>query len=231
MLTDSLPQRSTHTPFVDRVLRRLFYRRLAAFSNGEIQVVDGDDARVFGSPADSELTSCIDVRDPRTYRAVALGGTIGAAEAYAAGWWDADDLTALVRIMARNRDAANGLEGWSTWLRWATHLVTLRLRRNRKSQSRRNISAHYDLGNDFFASFLDPTMTYSCAVFPGPESDLEEGSRHKLDLICRKLELSPGDELLEIGSGWGSLALHAARHYGCRVVTTTISSQQIDHVT
>ena len=230
-LTDAFDARQTRASIVDQGFRYLVARKLSAFSDGEICIVDGSGSRTFGrAPADG-LRARVEVRDPRTYRALALGGTIGAAEAYAGGWWDTDDLTSLVRIMARNRDAANQLEGWSTWATWLGHVARFRLRDNRRSQSRRNISAHYDLGNDFFGAFLDPTMTYSCAVFPTSDSSLEDGSRHKLDLICRKLELSSGDTLLEIGSGWGSLAIHAARTYGCRVVTTTISGEQFAHVT
>ena len=111
------------------------------------------------------------------------------------------------------------------------HRAIHRLRSNQKRQSRRNIAAHYDLGNDFFSLFLDASMTYSCAVFPDSSSSLEEASTNKLDLICRKLALSPADELLEIGTGWGSFAIHAAKHYGCRVTTTTISREQYNHVT
>lgn len=218
-------------PLIDRGFRHLVHRNLSLFTDGEIRVADIAGTRTFGDASMSTLNARIDVHDSRAYRAVALGGTIGAAEAYADGWWTADDLTALIRIMARNREAANRLEGWSTWMVWAAHLANFRLRTNRKSQSRRNISAHYDLGNDFFAAFLDRTMTYSCAVFPDPGSSLEDGSRHKLDLICQKLDLSPRDELLEIGTGWGSLAIHAASRYRCRVVTTTISQQQFQHAT
>ena len=225
----TLLQRPPALPLIDRGCRHLVHRNLSLFTDGEIQVADVIGARTFGAALTPALQARIDVHDPRTYRAIALGGSIGAAEAYADGWWTSDDLTALIRIMARNRDAAKELEGWSTWMAWAVHLASFRLRANRKSQSRRNIAAHYDLGNDFFAAFLDRTMTYSCAVFPDPGSSLEEGSRHKLDLICQKLNLSPQDELLEIGTGWGSLAIHAASRYGCRVVTTTISQEQFSH--
>ena len=233
-MADSITRRAPRSPrlhLLDRGARHLLHRNLSRFTDGEIRVADADTSRTFGQASPQSLSASIDIYDPRTYRAVALGGTIGAAAAYADGWWASDDLTALIRIMARNRDAASRLEGWSTRLAKLGHLVSFRLRANRKTQSRRNISAHYDLGNDFFAAFLDPTMTYSCAVFPRSGSSLEEGSRHKLDLICQKLELSPQDELLEIGTGWGSLALHAASRYGCKVVTTTISKQQFNHAT
>ena len=231
LLTDAMTPRSGRLALLDRVCRRLVHGRLSAVPGGRIDVVDDVGTETFGGRETDDLSVVLRVHDPRTYRAVCGGGTIGAAEAYADGWWEADDLTALIRLMARHRDVANGLEGWSTWLAWIGHLTSFRLRSNRRSQSRRNIAAHYDLGNDFFASFLDRTMTYSCAVFPHQASTLEDGSRHKLDLVCRKLELSEDDELLEIGTGWGSLAIHAASSYGCRVVTTTISREQYAHVT
>jgi len=222
---------ATHRSIVAHAFRRLVHHRLQSLTEGEVRVVDQTTSRTFGTTPDPAWRARVAIRDPRAYRAIALGGTIGAAEAYAHGWWDADDLTALIRIMARNREAADTLEGWPTWLTWVAHLAHYRFRSNRKSQSARNISAHYDLGTEFFTAFLDRTMTYSCAVFPGPDSSLEDGSRHKLDLVCRKLGLSARDELLEIGSGWGSLAIHAATTYGCRVVTTTISSEQFAHAT
>ena len=126
---------------------------------------------------------------------------------------------------------AESLDGSLTRLTAVAHRAIHRLRSNKKGQSRRNIAAHYDLGNDFFSLFLDASMTYSCAVFPDSSSSLEEASTNKLDLICRKLALSPSDELLEIGTGWGSFAIHAAKHYGCRITTTTISREQYNHVT
>lgn len=204
-------------------------RALGGFTAGRLDVVDGLTRRTFGDPGTTALAARVEIHDPRTWRAVLLGGTIGAAEAYAEGWWSADDLTALIRLVARNERAAAGLDGWLSRAALALHTALHRLRGNRRGQSRRNISAHYDLGNDFFAHFLDPGMTYSCAVFPNRASTLEEASRHKLDLICRRLDLSPSDDLLEIGTGWGSLALHAAAHYGCHVTTTTISAEQFCH--
>ena len=204
-------------------------RALGRFAGGRLDVVDGASRHSFGETGSAPLAARVEIHDPRTWRALLLGGTIGAAEAYAEGWWSADDLTALIRLVVRNERAAAGLDGWLSRAALAVHTTLHRLRGNRRLQSRRNVSAHYDLGNDFFAHFLDPSMTYSCAVFPSRTSTLEEASRHKLDLICRRLELSPADELLEIGTGWGSLALHAASRYGCRVTTTTISAEQYRH--
>jgi cyclopropane-fatty-acyl-phospholipid synthase len=166
------------------------------------------------------------VRDSRFYRAVALGGHLGAVDAYLDGWWDTDDLTALVQLMVQNRAVLDSLEtGWARLalpLRRAWHAW----RRNSRTGSRRNIAAHYDLGNEFFAEFLDDTLTYSCGIFERPDASLREASLAKYERLCRKLELGPGDHVLEIGSGWGGFALHAAGNHGCRVTTTTISREQ-----
>ena len=223
---------------VDRAARSRFRgglpwtveRALRGFTEGRLELVAGGACYAFGARGATTLSARVEIHDPRAWRAVLLGGTIGAAEAYAEGWWSADDLTGLIRLVARNERAAAGLDGWLSRAALAVHTALHRLRANRRRQSRRNIAAHYDLGNDFFAHFLDPSMTYSCAIFPGRTSTLEQASRNKLDLICRRLNLSPSDELLEIGSGWGSLALHAAVRYGCRVTTTTISAEQYRHV-
>lgn len=203
--------------------------KLTKLVEGRLEIVDGLWCRTFGQADAAVIHAQLNIYDTRTYRAVIFGGTIGAADAYAQGWWSADDLTALIRIMARNRSAVVGFDGWLTRVAFAFHQIVHRLRSNRKVQNRRNISAHYDLGNDFFSLFLDSSMTYSCAVFPTKSASLKEASKHKLDLVCQKLALANSDHLLEIGTGWGSLAIHAAQEYGCRVTTTTISRQQYEH--
>jgi cyclopropane-fatty-acyl-phospholipid synthase len=166
------------------------------------------------------------VNDPRFYSEIAFGGSIGAGEAYMLGYWSTDNLTAAMRILLQNRDVLDGMEtglaSFTMPLQKAMHWAS----RNTRSGSRRNISAHYDLGNPFFELFLDPTMMYSSAVYEHPEMTLQQASVAKLDRICRKLDLQPADHVLEIGTGWGGFALHAAQHYGCRVTTTTISRQQ-----
>jgi cyclopropane-fatty-acyl-phospholipid synthase len=155
-----------------------------------------------------------------------FGGEVGAGEAYSDGFWSCDDLTALIRIMVRNRSLLDALDrGWSHLATLARKLFHL-FRRNTKEGSRKNIAAHYDLGNDFFALFLDETMMYSCAIFEREDSTLYEASVAKNDRICRKLQLTARDQLLEIGSGWGGFALYAAGQYGCHVTTTTISQEQ-----
>jgi len=209
------------------LMRRLLLRRLRGLRHGRIIIEEGGKREPFGQPTEScPLSVTVRVHDPAFYTDLALGGSVGAGEAYMDGLWSADDLTALIRIIARNEelgtDMERGMSRLSSPLRRALHWW----RRNTRAGSRRNVSRHYDLGNELFESFLDPTMSYSCAVFPRRDSSLEEASLHKMDLVCGKLRLSPGDELLEIGTGWGGLAIHAARNHGCRVVTTTISEEQ-----
>lgn len=207
-----------------KLLRSAVHQRLGRIADGCLHVVEDGSRSSFGPGGDLEATIRVD--DPAFYSLVALGGSVGAAESYIAGHWSADSLTDLVRLLVRNRSALEGIEsGLARVARpflKAWHLA----RRNTPAGSRRNIAAHYDLGNDFYALWLDPTMTYSCGLFPREDSTLEEASLAKYDRLCRKLALKPSDHVLEIGTGWGGFALHAARHYGCRVATTTISREQ-----
>jgi len=168
----------------------------------------------------------IHVHDPEFYRQVATGGIIGAAESYIDGHWSCSHLTDLVRLIVLNRDIWSGLDSGWAMIQEPLRRVAHFLQRNTRSQARRNIAAHYDLGNDFFRLFLDETMMYSAGVFTSSSASLHEASVEKNDRICRKLQLSPADHLLEIGTGWGGFALHAAGKYGCRVTTTTISREQ-----
>lgn len=198
--------------------------RLAALRRGRVVLRDGGSTTAFGDATAAPLG--IVVEDRRFYPAVALGGALGAAEAFAQGWWTTDDLTGVVRLMLRNRDALEGLEeGWARAAGPLRRLANL-LRRNTPRGSRRNIRAHYDLGNDFFATFLDDTLTYSCALFERPDASLRDASIAKYERMAALLALEPGDHLLEIGTGWGGFAIHAARRFGCRVTTTTISAEQ-----
>ncbi len=208
------------------VWRRAVLGRLGRIRSGTLLVEEGDGAVQLGRPAADGLSARISVRDPRFWRRAALGGSVAAGESYADGDWETDDLTSVVRVLARNQAALAGMERGLAWLRRPADVAFSALRRNTRAGSRRNIAEHYDLGNEFFALMLDPTLTYSCAVFDRPDATLEEASLRKLDLVCQRLELRPGDHLLEIGSGWGSMALHAASRHGCRVTTTTISRAQ-----
>jgi len=212
-----------------RVARALVLTQGRRIRHGGITVLEGGQRMEFGGDfADFPVRATVHVHDPRFYPAVAFGGSIGGAEAYMRGWWSTDNLTDVTRIFARNRDLVDGMErGWARVGNLAGK-AWHRLRPNTRSGSRRNIEAHYDLGNEFFAQFLDETMMYSAAIFEPPEATLYEASVAKNDRICRKLDLRPGDHVLEIGTGWGGFALHAAQRYGCRVTTTTISPKQHD---
>ena len=178
-----------------------------------------------GASGDLPLAT-IEVLDSACWQAIATGGALGAAEAFMDGHWRTPDLAGLLRLMLRDQAALEGLEGPFSFLgavpRWIGHA----LRRNTRSGSRRNIAAHYDVGNDFFRLFLDPTMLYSCAYFPSEDASLEEASIAKLDRLCEMLQLKPGLRVLEIGSGWGACAVHMAEKYGCKVVSVTISKRQ-----
>ncbi|MEO8503605.1 MAG: cyclopropane-fatty-acyl-phospholipid synthase family protein [Acidobacteriota bacterium] len=214
----------------DRLARRLVFSRLEKIAEGELSVHDGDTGEVcrFGHAAADGLSAELTVHDPRFYRELLSGGSLGAAEAYLGELWDTSDLVALVRVLARNRSALEGVESGLARLGAIPSRVRHLLNGNTRSGSRKNIVAHYDLGNEFFAAFLDPTMTYSSAYFETPETSLALAQRAKLDRICRKLQLTPDDHVLEIGTGWGSFAIHAASRYGCKVTTTTISPSQFE---
>jgi len=241
-LTGSLPA-SLEAGWVDRAARHLVFGRLDKVSSGQLTLAEGppsNASRVFGADAAGEtaagkhhtgasaagLHADVHVHNARFYRSIATRGGLGAAESLMRGEWCSSDLTTLVRLFIRNMHVADKLQSGAA----APFQLLARLghmfRRNSKAGSRRNIEEHYDLSNEFFALFLDDTMQYSCAMFDGPQTSLYDASMLKLDRICRKLNLQPGDRLLEIGSGWGSLAMHAAVFYGCHVTTTTISREQ-----
>lgn len=209
-------------------MRRLVFRRLASLRQGRLTVVDAEGHESFGDSVAGAADLELYVRDARFYRRLAFGGSLGAAEAYFLGYWDSSHLVELVRLFHRNTAIAAGLEGGIRRLTAASKTIAYRLRNNSLAGSRRNIAAHYDLGDDFFALVLDETMAYSCGIFPHPQSTLREASRAKFARVCHKLQLCEDDEVLEIGSGWGGFALYAAQNHGCRVTTTTISKRQYE---
>jgi cyclopropane-fatty-acyl-phospholipid synthase len=160
---------------------------------------------------------------------VLMGGTIASGEAYIDGDWSSPDLTAVTRVFSANMATMETMQSRQHWYTKLGLKLAHYMNRNTASGSRKNISAHYDLGNNFFNLFLDPTMMYSAAIFEDRSATLEQASIAKLDEICQQLELRPGDHLLEIGTGWGGMAIHAATHYGCQVTTTTISREQYEY--
>ena len=219
---------STRKPSgLDRFARKVIRARLEEVTRGQIVVTENGETRSYGEPSDAvPLTAHITIRDPRFYSEVAFGGTIGSGEAWIHGYWNCDDPTALVRILLRNRQVLGNLDSGAALFTRPLQRLLHWLNRNTRAGSRRNIAAHYDLGNEFYRLWLDETMMYSSAIFSRPDMSLEEASREKLDVICRKLGLQPGDRVVEIGTGWGGFAIHAARNYGCHVTTTTISKEQ-----
>ncbi|MEM7198820.1 MAG: cyclopropane-fatty-acyl-phospholipid synthase family protein [Planctomycetota bacterium] len=204
--------------------RRVLTACLSRLEQGRIDLIENGDRQVFGDPSGRAAT--LEILDPGVYGALGFGGSCGAAEAFMAGQWRSDNLPRLIQILAADEAALASVEGPIARLMEPATRLAYWLQRNSRRGSAKNIIAHYDLGDEFFALFLDPTMTYSCALFERGATTLEQAQREKIDRACRKLALTPDDHLLEIGTGWGSLALHAAHRYGCRVTTTTISPRQ-----
>jgi cyclopropane-fatty-acyl-phospholipid synthase len=210
-----------------RLARAGLHRALARIRAGELVVEDALGEARYGRPDEGvPWSGRVIVNRPDFYPRAAFGGTIGMCESYMDGDWDADDLATVGRILLGNPDIFHGFDQGSDWLKRPLHLVGHRLRRNSRGNARRNISRHYDLGNDFFERFLDPTLTYSAGIFERPDASMEEASTAKYERIGRKLGLRPEHHVLEIGTGWGGFALHAARQFGCRITTTTISKEQ-----
>ncbi len=213
--------------FIDQLSRRLFFALMKNFKMGKLTLIEKDQQYPFGqSLKEVSLQATIHVHHPRFYTNIVFGGSIGSAEAYMAGLWSTSRLTDVIRLVILNRQMMEKMDkGWS-WLSDPVHRLYHHLRRNTLKGSKENIVAHYDLGNDFYRLFLDETLTYSCGIFENENSTLKDASIAKYDRVCRKLQLHPDDHVIEIGGGWGGFSIHAAKHYACRVTTTTISDEQ-----
>lgn len=215
--------------FTDSLIRDKVLHKLRGLRYGRLTIIDSNGTEFFGDlSTEQDLCAKIIVHDFAFYRAAAFGGSVGAAEAYVAGFWTTDNLVDVVRILVRNRDVLDGMEEGTATISSALMKFWHWLNKNTLRGSRKNIAAHYDLGNDFFRLFLDSKLMYSSAVFLDEKETLEQASTRKLQRICEKLKLNKNDHLLEIGSGWGGFAVYAALNYGCRVTTATISKQQYD---
>jgi cyclopropane-fatty-acyl-phospholipid synthase len=221
---------STFKPrILDGLAKRALLNRLKDLRDGELVIHENGQEYRFGNITERcALKVTIDVKDSRFYGDIAFGGSIGAGEAYMFDYWETNDLTGLIRLFVINRHVLDDVESGLARLTAPIQKVLHWLNRNTQHGSRKNIAAHYDLGNDFFKLMLDETMMYSCAIFANPEMSLYHAQIHRLDSICQKLDLQPADHLLEIGTGWGGLSIHAAKHYGCKVTTTTISREQYE---
>lgn len=222
--------------YLDRWSKQVMLTQLKNIASGRIVIEDGVDVYEFGESAETaSIVAHIHIHHLSVWKDILMRGSIGAGEAYILGLWTSPDLTKVIRIFSSNLDVLDALDGRVSSLRGLIVRVGTKairsyhkLRENSKEGSRGNISAHYDLGNSFFKLFLDSTMMYSSAIFENEKSSLYEASVNKLDRICKKLFLNPNDHVVEIGSGWGGFAIHAAKNYGCRVTTTTISKEQYD---
>jgi cyclopropane-fatty-acyl-phospholipid synthase len=214
---------------VDRLARRILLSKLSGVKGGTLTVMS-DRADSVGDPdPDDPVEVSITVNDPSFFRKVLFGGGTGAGESYMSGDWETDDLVALIAIIARNESVYDGLDGGLALLsEWKNHLLHS-FSKNTRRGSKQNIVAHYDLGNDFFSLFLDETMAYSSGIYAHDDATLKDASVEKFDRVCRKLEIGARDRIVEIGTGWGGFALHAAENYGCEVVTTTVSEEQHSH--
>ena len=218
-------------PEINGGLARSFMLKvLAKLQIGSLTLKEQNETLTFGSSADPLAPHAeVHVHDNDLYRRILTGGSIAAGETFIEGLWSSPDLTAVTRAFSANMAMLEAMSDKQNLLARVALKVSHWARRNTTTRSRENISAHYDLGNDFFSLFLDPSMMYSSAVYPTPDSDLATAAQHKLRLICEDLELTAEDHLVEIGTGWGGMAIFAAEHYGCRVTTTTISREQFDY--
>jgi cyclopropane-fatty-acyl-phospholipid synthase len=216
-----------HPRFLNQPARKILFRLGPHIQHGQIILEENGLKHVFGEVSTAyPKPGILKVCNPAFYTDAVFGGVIGITESFIDGRWTTDDLPSLIRIVMHNESLYNALDrGLGSLLQPLRNLFHA-FRHNSEKGSRRNIMAHYDLGNDFFSLFLDETMAYSSAYFPTPETSLAEASRAKFDRLCKRLHLQPDDTLLEIGTGWGGFAMYAASEYGCHVTTTTISPSQ-----
>lgn len=220
-------------PFWDSLARKGIEAVLSGLSRGRLLIeVDGEVMNFGETPSKQaksveSLLAKIVIHDTSAFRDLLFRGSIGAGESYMRGAWSSPNLLQLIRLMVANMAVVDKMD--SSLLGRCSAVVQRLADLNTRAGAKRNISAHYDLGNDFFELILDKHMMYSAAMYPDSGNDLDLASTQKLDTICRKLALQPSDHLLEIGSGWGGMAIFAAKHYGCRVTTTTISREQYDY--
>ncbi|GAA5134610.1 class I SAM-dependent methyltransferase [Thalassotalea piscium] len=220
----------TPANWLDKRCRALVHSVFNKLTYGQLEIVEGASHHVFpeGS-ADISLKGKIHIHDVSVYRDFVKGGSIGAAEAFVDGKWSSPNLTQVIRIFAKAQQQTDTLEANKSWLNKVKNALTHWQNRNTQSGSKRNILAHYDLGNELYTRFLDPEMMYSSAIYPTESSTLAQAQLHKLATICNRLDLNESDHLLEIGTGWGGLAIYAAQKYGCKVTTTTISDEQYNY--
>jgi len=209
---------------MNHLYKKLVHKQLSQINNASIVIEDGYEIKRFGNS--KSLTAKIKVISPSFYKNIVFGGSIGASESFIRGEWKSPNLTKVIQVFARNTEAQDKLESFFIFLLQPFFRVIHRLNQNTIKGSKKNISRHYDLSNDFFKLFLDKKMMYSSAIYKTKKTSLEDAAANKLNVICKKLKLKKSDHLIEIGSGWGGFAIFAAKNYGCKVTTTTISIEQ-----
>ena len=207
--------------------KKIILNVLKKIQQGTIQLNDGDEHYVFRDMNELERPSAsLNIIHPRAYKKILLEGSVGAGKSYIDGDWNTDNLQKLIELFIKNDALFNNIESpLARFLSW-TRTIGYKLNKNTIQRAKDNILAHYDLGNEFFELILDPSMMYSCALYEPSNISLDEAAKKKIQRICNKLELKPGDHLLEIGTGWGGFAVYAAQEYGCKITTTTISNKQ-----
>lgn len=223
----SVPAREA-VGIADKMAKKLIVALLANMKNSCLTFVDGSEVLQLGN-AGADLHGRIIIHSPACYKKMLLGGSIGAGEAYMQGLWSSPDLTKVIQVLGREQAVLDQLEKRFARFMAIPSWIYHKARKNTQAGSKKNILAHYDLGNEMYEQFLDKEMLYSSAIYPHQDADLEEAQLHKLETICQRLDLKKGETLLEIGTGWGALAIYAAQHYGVHVTTTTISDAQHDY--
>ncbi|MFK7816476.1 MAG: class I SAM-dependent methyltransferase [Gammaproteobacteria bacterium] len=215
----------------EQIVCAALFKKLDLINVGFLQVHVNDIVYDFGiKEMQTELHAVIHVIDTRVFKAILFGGEPAAGNTYVKGWWSSDNLINVMRLFTLNREVLFSFKSGFASLAKRAYAITHFTNKNNQQGSKRNITAHYDIGNDLYKLFLDESMMYSSACFTRQHTTLEDASAHKLNIICEKLELNSTDHVLEIGSGWGGFAIYAAQHYDCKVTTTTISDEQYSYL-
>ncbi len=211
---------------IDKICRQIFISLMQTLPEGYLVIKENGAVVAQCGNSSSDLHAEVNIHSPKTYRKLLFGGSVASGETYTDGMWSSPELTHVIRLFARNLPTLDRWESRFSWLTFPFDKIMHLKRRNTRDQAKKNIAAHYDLGNTLYTHFLDKSMMYSSAIYPDANASLAEAQQYKLKTICDKLQLNESDHLVEIGTGWGGLAVFAAKHYGCKVTTTTISEEQ-----
>ncbi|MCP3699255.1 MAG: class I SAM-dependent methyltransferase [Aliivibrio sp.] len=214
--------------WIDKMTRKVLFDYLAKMTQASLTINDELGQVILGSK-EASLSAVVEIHNMEAYRKILFGGGIGASEAYVAGWWTSPNLTKVIQVLGREQGVLDRVESRFSKVIQFFDLLNHKRNKNTEQGSKKNILAHYDLGNEMYKTFLDKEMLYSSAIYPNANANLEEAQLFKLKTICERLELKQGETLLEIGTGWGALAIYAAQHYGVKVTTTTISDAQYEY--